>query len=234
MSRLLSSTLRIGDMAPPFVLPDLYGGVVSLSANLERRPALLVFAPGSWSPGMRRQLGELDGQCERLRAAGVELLMVVSQDLPRLRRALGTRRPRFPVLADERRTVARDYGVYRALSMDGIAITCPSIFLVDRSGAIRFVYVGRGNEDLPDTDGLVRLAAWLVRAEEVEAEKSSYPTDGEIWLDEHTSTEQPEQNGVAADATAISPVLQIASDSEPPTPRRRTRRTKPPVAPTEA
>lgn len=233
MSRLLSTTLRIGDPAPPFVLPDLYGGLVSLAATLEQRPALLVFAPGSWSPGMRRQLAELEGQCERLRAAGVDLLMAVSQDLPRLRRALGSRRPRFPVLADERRSVARDYGVYRAVSMDGISITCPAVFLVDRAGSIRFLYVGRRNEDLPDTEGLVRLAAWLLQAEGVEAAKSAYPTDGEIWLDEHTSIEHPEGDGASTVEAGGAPSAATTLESVPPTRPRRARRTKPPVAPTE-
>ena len=232
MSRLVSTTLRIGDPAPPFVLPDLYGSPVSLSPMLEQRPALLVFAPGSWSPGMRRQLAELDMQSERVRAAGVEVLMIVSQDLPRLRRALGTRRPRFPVLADERRSVTRDYGVYRAFSMDGIAVSCPAAFLVDRSGAIRFVYVGQGNDDLPDSENLVRLAAWLVRAEEVEAERSAYPTDGELWLDEHTSIEHPESEEAPSANTVPAPATD--SESEPPTRRRRPRRTRPPAAPTEA
>lgn len=231
MSRLTSTTLRVGDTAPPFVLPDLYGGPVSLTSILERRPALLVFAPGSWSPGMRRQLAELDDQSERLRSAGVDLLMAVSQDLPRLRRALGSRRPRFPVLADERRSVARDYGVYRALSMGGIAITAPALFLIDRSGTVRFVYVGRNNEDLPDTDSLVRLAAWLLRAEEIEAERSSYPTDGEIWLDEHTSIEHPQTNG-SAETTATSPA--VSTDSEPAPRRRRSRRPPPAAIPPEA
>jgi len=224
MSRLSSTKLRIGEVAPPVVLPDLYGGAVSLSGILERRPVLLIFAPGYWSPGMRRQLAELDGECERLRAGGVELLMVVSQDLPRLRRALGSRRPRFPVLADERRAVARDYGVYRALSMDGIGITCPAVFLVDRSSAIRFVYVGRGNDDLPETEGLVRLALWLARAEQVEETKSSYPADGEIWLDEHTSIEHVETNGATPDgSTAVVSVPSTGSESERAPRRRRVR-----------
>ncbi len=229
MSRLASTTLRIGDAAPPFVLPDLYGSPLSLSPILEQRPALLVFAPGSWSPGMRRQLAELDNESDRVRAAGVDVVMIVSQDLPRLRRALGTRRPRFPVLADERRSAARDYGVYRTFSMDGIGVSCPAVFLVDRSGLIRFVYVGQGNDDLPDSENLVRLAAWLVRAEEVEAEKSSYPADGEIWLDEHTSIEHVREVEEAAAAVASQP-----TESEPATRRPRARRTRPPIAPTEA
>jgi peroxiredoxin len=220
---LISSTLRIGDLAPPLVLPDLYGGVVALGGILEQKPAVVVFAPGSWSPGMRRQLAELDDECERLRAAGVELLMVVSQDLPRLRRALGSRRPRFPVLADERRGVARDYGVYRAVSMDGIGVTSPAVFLIDRANVIRFVYVGRGSDDLPDTHSLVRLAAWLVRAEEIEATRSSYPVDGEIWLDEHTSIERPDGESTSNGATAVVPT---------PAPRRRRARRTPPPGPT--
>ena len=232
MSRLASTTLRVGDPAPSFVLPDLYGAPVALASILAHRPALLVFAPGSWSPGTRRQLGELDEQCERIRAAGVDLIMVVSQDLPRLRRALGSRRPRFPVLADERRGVARDYGVYRALSLDGIGVTSPAVFLIDRAAAIRFVYVGHGNEDLPDSEGLVKLASWLVRAEEIEEERSRYPADGEIWLDEHTSVEHPEPS--PADATGPIPAPPTTSESAPATRRRRPRRTRPPIAPTEA
>jgi peroxiredoxin len=231
MSRLISTTLRVGDPAPPFVLPDLYGGPVSLTSILERRPALVVFAPGSWSPGMRRQLAELDNQSERLRSAGVDLLMTVSQDLPRLRRALGSRRPRFPVLADERRSVARDYGVFRAVSMDGIAVTAPAVFLIDRSGVVRFVYVGRGNEDLPHTESLTRLAAWLLRAEEIEAERSSYPADGEIWLDENTSIEHPQPNG-SAETTAVASAA--STDPEPTPRRRRSRRTAPVAVPPEA
>ena len=227
MSRMLSTTLRIGDPAPPFVLPDLYGGPVSLSAILERRPALLVFAPGSWAPGTRRQLAELDNESERIRAAGVDLLMAVSQDLPRLRRALGSKRPRFPVLADERRAVARDYGVYRALSMDGIGVTCPAVFLVDRLGRIRFVYVGHGNEDLPETDSLVRLTTWLARAQEIEDLRSSYPLDGEIWLDEHTSVHHPDED--VSEPAGLQPTVGAT-----PTRRRRARRTRPPIAPTEA
>lgn len=234
MSRLSSTTLRIGGVAPPVVLPDLYGGAVSLSGILERRLALLIFAPGSWSPGMRRQLTELDGECERLRAGGVELVMVVSQDLPRLRRALGSRRPRFAVLADERRAVARDYGVYRAVSMDGIGVTAPAAFLVDRSSAIRFVYVGRGNDDLPETEGLVRLALWLKRAEEIEEAKSSYPADGEIWLDEDTSIEHVETNGATADeSTAVIAAPPIGPEAARAPRRQRTRRAQPSQGPTE-
>ena len=234
MSRLLSTTLRIGDQAPPFVLPDLYGGPVSLSAVLDRRPALLIFAPGSWSPAMRRQLAELDTASDRLRAGGVDVLMAVSQDLPRLRRALGARRPRFPILADERRAVAREYGVYRAVSIDGIGVTSPAAFLVDRSGAIRFVYVGRGNDDFPDTDGLARLASWLVRAEEVEEDRSGYPTDGEIWLDEHTSVPERATNGASGGGVQDVAAPPTEAESDPAARRRRPRRTRPPVAPTEA
>jgi peroxiredoxin len=234
MSGLVSTTLRIGDPAPPFVLPDLYGGALSLGGVLERRPALVVFAPGSWSPGMRHQLAELDSQCERLRATGVEVIMVVSQDLPRLRRALGSRRPRFPVLADERRSVVRDYGVYRALSLDGIAVTLPAVFLVDRAGSIRFVYVGRGNQDLPDTESLVRLAAWLVHAQEVDEASAAYPADGEIWLDEHTSIEHPAAHDAMQDGAANAVLLAPTASEAGPPGRRRPRRTRPPVAPTEA
>src|SRR5947209_3666043 len=50
VSRLASTTLRIGDLAPDFTLPALDGAVEPFSKRLQASHILLVFAPGSWSP----------------------------------------------------------------------------------------------------------------------------------------------------------------------------------------
>jgi peroxiredoxin len=219
MSRLSSTTLRIGDQAPLFDLPEIRGDNVRLSDALKHEAALLVFSPGSWSPATRRQLVELADRYERLQLAGIALLFVVSQDLARLKKTLVLRPPPYPVLADVHRSAARDYGVYRALSRDGIGVTVPAAFIIDGAGLLRFVYVGASGSDLPDSEGLFRLAIWLKRAAAAEAsEPGPFPAEGEIWLDEQPVTLPPEtietsRNGDER-ARAESPAALIAKSTE--------------------
>jgi len=220
MSRLASTTLRMGDLAPPFELPAIRGDLVRLSDALGHAAVLLVFSPGSWSPATRSQFAELAATYERLQLAGIALLVVVTQDLRRLRLGLAARPYPFPVLADERRSVARDYGVYRAFSRDGIGVTAPSVFVIDRAGLLRFVYVGAGDGDLPEADGLIRLATWLVRAAAAEAdEPGPFPAEGEIWLDEQPASPPPDQatpgGSPESDSTPSGPAAQPApTDAE--------------------
>jgi peroxiredoxin len=160
VSRLSSTTLRIGDSAPPFSLPTLDGTRYQLGDALRDRIGLLVFVPGSWSPSARHLIAELNTFHAAFLQAGIVAVMIITQDASSLRRRLETRPP-FPVLIDQDRSVVRDYGVFRALSWDGIGVTRPAAFMVDPEGAIRFLYVGERDSDVPDVASLLRLAAWL-------------------------------------------------------------------------
>ncbi len=123
--------------------------------------ALLVFVPGSWSPGARRLMTELAALHPAFEEAGIAIVMIVTQDAGSLRRRLEATPPPFPVLADVERNAARDYGVFRAFSWDGIGVTRPAAFVIDREGAIRFLYVGERDHDVPDARSLLRIATWL-------------------------------------------------------------------------
>jgi peroxiredoxin len=48
MSQLESSTLKAGDQAPLFTLPNQKGVTVSLEAALAKGPVLLGFHRGTW------------------------------------------------------------------------------------------------------------------------------------------------------------------------------------------
>lgn len=163
----------MGDFAPNFVLPDLEGRSFELTDVLQGGPVLLLFAPGSWSPHTRRQILDLDKVHHHLQVSGFSTLVILTEAGPRAKRTLaallasvdrGLTEPllSFPVLVDERREIARDYGVYRAFSLDGIGVTRPATFLIDRTGEIRFAYVGHGGADGPDIAGLVHLACSLM------------------------------------------------------------------------
>src|SRR5438552_17585595 len=120
MGSLASTTLKMGDAAPDFVLPDLDGRPFDLLDVLQGGTVLLVFVPGAWSQNARRMIIELEAVLPRLEALGVIPLMVLTQKREHARKTLkaflagparNLTRPTlsFPILVDEDRRVARDY-----------------------------------------------------------------------------------------------------------------------------
>lgn len=162
MTRLASTTLKIGDLAPDFALPDLDGAPVSLRACLADSHVLLVFAPGSWSPATRRQVEQLVATGDLFHSMEVRIIVVLTQPSAAARRGFGSTGSRLILLVDAHRTLAREYGVFRAVSRDGIAICRPAVFLIERSGVIRFIYSGTDPNDCPEVDSLLLLSSWLV------------------------------------------------------------------------
>lgn len=168
MGSLASNTLKMGDPAPDFILPDLDGRPFELRDVLQGGTVLLLFTPGAWSTNARRQILELDALLPRLDALGIIPLMVITQNGKEARRTLqaflsGPDRSlsqpslSFPVLVDGERRVARDYGIFRAVSLSGLRVCRPAIFLVDPAGELVFVYVGEGDADIPDMPSLLQL-----------------------------------------------------------------------------
>ena len=67
----------------------------------------------------------------------------------------------FPYLLDQPRDVVKAYGVYKPIGIDGINVAQPSTFLVDASGSIRWIYVGRSQFDRPDPEDVLKQVAGL-------------------------------------------------------------------------
>jgi len=235
-SRLASTTLRIGDSAPPIALPGLDGELVELEEARGVCGVLLLFAPGAWSPATRRQLGEINAVYEQLRDNGVQVVVLITQNAGPLQDRLSSFAIPFPILADERRQAARDYGVFRALSLDGFGVTRPAAFIVDKDGIIRFAYVGKADDDVPEVDALLRLSIWLVGStpiveedgEEIPSEEDAEATpageqlvlisdevlDGQL-ADEVEAYEADENAEPVAPEMATAVIEPVVTESEP-------------------
>ncbi|MEA2640871.1 MAG: hypothetical protein QOF51_2265 [Chloroflexota bacterium] len=216
MSRLASTTLRIGELAPDFTLLALDGSATLLSSILKGAHALLVFAPGSWSPATRSQIEQLAATCDLFNSMNVKVVVVLSQDLAAARRAFVGNGLPLIVLVDPTREVARDYGVYRAFSRDGIGVCRPATFLIERSGIIRFAYVGGRDDDTAEADTLLLLATWLVPARIsepqevlVQAEEEEAPT---VVLDPVST---PPSEVIAETAEVTSKAVELDAPSHP-------------------
>ena len=54
----------------------------------------------------------------------------------------------FPLLVDKTRSVIKSYGVYHWLSLEAYNIARPATFIIDKTGIIRYMYVGSHQFDL--------------------------------------------------------------------------------------
>jgi len=57
----------------------------------------------------------------------------------------------FNILIDEKRDVLRAYGVWHKFGLDAWNIARPALFLIDRSGAIRYSFIADRQEEFPSS-----------------------------------------------------------------------------------
>ena len=124
--------LKVGDNAPDFTLPDEDGRPVALGSLLAAGPVLLVFYPRDFSPACTRQLSMIRERHKELKAAGIVVLGISTDDLEshgRFRRTLDLP---FRLLADIDQTVCHAYDVLGLFGINTRRVT----YVVGRDGRI--------------------------------------------------------------------------------------------------
>jgi peroxiredoxin len=64
----------------------------------------------------------------------------------------------FDILIDERRDMARAYGVWHRAGIDAWNIARPAVFLVEQDGRIGYSFVSRGQREYPSQDEILAAA----------------------------------------------------------------------------
>ncbi|MBC8104617.1 MAG: redoxin domain-containing protein [Cytophagales bacterium] len=144
-----TSPLSVGESAPDFDLPDTVCGSTIRLSGLQGESVLLVFFRGTWCPYCRKQMDVLTTSQPRLIAAGIQTLGIVCQSAGSVERYLRDHPIPFPLLVDETRAAAKQYGVHYWLSREGFNLANPSLFILDREHRILFAYRGKNMSDLP-------------------------------------------------------------------------------------
>jgi len=144
--------VKVGDKAPDFTLPTLYGKKVSLGQYLNNKNVLITFVPAAWTPVCSAQWPSYHGGKKFFDRNDTVILGITVDNLPTLftwTRQMGGLW--FPILSDfwPHGAVADRYGVLRS---DGM--TERALFLIDKQGIIRYIDVHDINES-PDLDVLV-------------------------------------------------------------------------------
>jgi len=154
-SGVTEHSLKAGDTAPDFTLPDAKGGRVHLADVLAQGPVVLSFYRGGWCPYCNLELQALQQSLSQIRESGAQL-MAVSPELPD--QALSTAEKHalaFTVLSDQGNRVARDFGIVFTLPEalrpiyakfgidlsawngdDSFELPVPATYVIDRNGVI--------------------------------------------------------------------------------------------------
>lgn len=110
-SGLLESTLKAGDRAPDFNLPDARGGNVKLSTLLEQGSVVLSFYRGGWCPYCNLELRALQQALPDFNRLGASLVAISPQQPDESLSTIEKNALAFPVLSDSGSTVARAFGI---------------------------------------------------------------------------------------------------------------------------
>ena len=86
----------------------------------------------------------------------MQVVAVVAQRSEPVRRYIEETGLPFNILVDESRDVLKAYGVWHAVGLDAWNIARPALFLIDRSGAIRYSFVADRQDEFPAHDDIVR------------------------------------------------------------------------------
>ena len=99
------------------------------------------------------QLTRLAEDYNKIKAAGADLV-AISADNQSFAWSMGqTTGAKFNLLSDSDRSVIKTYGILNPLEHDGIAK--PSIFIIDKEGRIRYMYVGKDPSDRPPDETIL-------------------------------------------------------------------------------
>jgi peroxiredoxin Q/BCP len=136
-----NTILRVGNKAPDFALPDALSGETVRLADLLAKPLLVYFGRGTWCPTCRKWMSEIEKNMSELENRRAGAVTIMAQDPARMQDYLKSHPHSFPVLADARREVVKEYGVYVRANFESINIARPANFVLDAAGTIRFIHI---------------------------------------------------------------------------------------------
>jgi peroxiredoxin len=159
-SEILQNTVKSGDKAPDFNLPDARGGYVHLYDLLTRGPVVISFYRGGWCPYCKLELRALQQVLPAITALGAELVAISPQKPDESLSTAEKNQLSFPVLSDVGSATAKDFGIVfdaakwiriyyasaghslpKVNGDDSWVLPIPATFVVKSSGIVELAFV---------------------------------------------------------------------------------------------
>ena len=139
-------TLKVGDPAPKFTLPDENGNPVSL-ADFRGKRVVLFFYPRDNTPGCTAQACGFRDEFAVIQDKNAVVLGVSGQGAKSHRSFKAKHSLPFPLLSDEDHAVSVKYGVWGEKRFMGMLITNRSHFVIGPDAKLEDVRVGVSPKD---------------------------------------------------------------------------------------
>ncbi|MBM9477217.1 thioredoxin-dependent thiol peroxidase [Nakamurella flavida] len=138
---MTDTPVDVGDLAPPFTLPDADGRPVSL-ADHAGHPVLVYFYPAALTPGCTTQACDFTSARGDLDSAGYQVIGISPDTPEKLAEFRATENLGITLLADPGKDVLRAYGAFGEKNNYGRIVqgVLRSTFLVGADGRIEKVW----------------------------------------------------------------------------------------------
>ncbi len=153
--------------APPFTLPTVAEGQVSLADHLGRHNTLLYFSEGIGCAPCFDQIVDLEADWDRFAALDVELVSIMVDPMEELKAEIASLGIRGIVAADEDKSVSWEYEAMQASMHPGVK-PGHTFVLVNKAGQMiwRWDWIGHGKPMYVEVDDLYKdVAEWLKRGD---------------------------------------------------------------------
>jgi peroxiredoxin Q/BCP len=133
--------IKVGDVAPDFVLPTGDGGAIRLS-ELKGKKVVLYFYPKDNTSGCTKEACSFQENLSVLKKKGAVVLGVSADTVDSHAKFADRFSLSFPLLSDERKEVIGAYGVWKQKSMYGRKFMGieRTTFVIDEGGVIRHIF----------------------------------------------------------------------------------------------
>jgi peroxiredoxin Q/BCP len=109
LALVLAASIKAGDKAPDFTLPDTEGKPVTLSKLLAQGPVILAFYPKAFSSGCTKQNSNFRDKYAEVEKKGAQVLGISTDDVATQRRFKTEYKLPYPLLSDASGKVADQY-----------------------------------------------------------------------------------------------------------------------------
>lgn len=148
--------MELGARVPDFTLPDQYGEQTSLSSLLATGPVVLFFYPAAMTKGCTMESCHFRDLAQEFTDLGAHRVGISMDSVDKQRRFSDTYDFDYPLLADPDGTVAKIFGVKRAVSLLKIK---RSTFIIDAKSTIIGAFTSELKMDAHADEALATLRA---------------------------------------------------------------------------
>jgi peroxiredoxin len=149
--------IKVGDKAPDFTLPDTDMKLQSLHEFLGQKVVLAFFVT-AFTVTCTMEACKFRDSMDRLTDLEAQVIGISVNDVPSNREFADRNHLPFPVLSDNNHEALKAYGLTPedAVGPDGNEYVKRSIFIIDKIGVVRYVWVADSGSVEPDYDEIQR------------------------------------------------------------------------------